>query len=90
MITHCLLATLSITPETPLLLPIGLLCTLVGLLILATWRLANFIRDLRDEVRNTWSFRDQERWALTMERENRSRGYKVFVPDVVRAPKEAE
>lgn len=77
-----------LTPETPLVLPISLLCVLVGVLIGATWRLANYIRDLSDRVSSSWTFRDQERWALNLERENRERGNALFVPDVVRAPDE--
>lgn len=79
------LANLTLSPETQMILPLSLICTLLTLLIITTWRLANFVRDLREAVGKSWTFRDQERWALTMERENRARGFKVWVPDVVRA-----
>jgi hypothetical protein len=77
----------ALTADTQLILPIGLVCALLTTLCIATWRLANFVRDLRDEVRSTWSFRDQEQWALQLERENRHRNIPLFVPDVKHAPK---
>ena len=68
-----------------------LIATLTGV----TWRAANYARDnrdemrgLREELRTTWSFRDQERWALQLERENRKLG--LFVPDVERAKSDAK
>ncbi|RRJ97812.1 hypothetical protein Ga0100231_004970 [Opitutaceae bacterium TAV4] len=76
----------AITPDTELLIPVGVLCAFISGLIVSTWRLANFVRGLRDEVNQTWSFRDQERWALQLERENRERNIPIFVPDVKRAP----
>ncbi len=85
MIALLILATAELSAETRLILPIGLLCTLLCGLIGVTWRLANFVRDLSDEVRSTWSFRDQEQWALQLERENRHRNIALYVPDVKRA-----
>ena len=76
----------AITPDTELILPLSIVAVLISGLIATTWRLANFARDLRDELRSTWSFRDQELWALQFERENRRLGYSVFVPSVVRNP----
>lgn len=75
-----------LTPETPLVLPISLLCVLVGSLIAVTWRLANYIKALSDRVGSSWTFRDQERWAINLERENRARGNALYVPEVTRAP----
>jgi len=82
---------MQITAETFLNLPVGILCVLFSGLIGVTWRAANMMRDnrdeirgLRDDLRTTWSFRDQERWALELERKNRDLGF--FVPDVKRAP----
>lgn len=83
-----MIATVVLNAETPLLLPLGLICTLLSVLIVATWRLANFVRDLRDAVSKAWTFRDQERWALNLERENRSRKIPLYVPDVMRATDE--
>lgn len=77
----------ALTADTQLILPVGLVCTLLTGLCIATWRLANFVRDLRDEVRSTWSFRDQEQWALQLERENRHRNIALYVPEVKHAPK---
>lgn len=85
-----MIAALVLNAETPLLLPLGLICTLLSILIVATWRLANFVRDLRDAVSKAWTFRDQERWALSLERENRARKIPLYVPDVVRASEEDE
>lgn len=92
---HPLLA-VALNADTPLLIPLGLVCVLIGALIGTTWRAANRIRDLTEQlkdmqrdIRASWTFRDQEKWALQLERENRSRGFKVFVPDVKRAPAEA-
>lgn len=85
-----MLATLAISPETPLLLPLGLICTLLSCLVVATWRLANFIRDLTEAVGKAWTIRDQERWALTLERENRARNIPLYVPDVERADADTE
>ena len=81
-----MLALIQITPDTNLALPLGVICTLLSLLIAVTWRLANYVRDVRDELRSTWSFRDQEQWALQLERENRHRNITLYVPAVKRAP----
>ena len=82
---------MQLTADTLFSLPVDILCTLMVALIGVTWRAANFARDnrdelrgLRDELRTTWSFRDQERWALQLERDNRKLG--LFVPNVERAP----
>lgn len=81
---------IALTPNTELTLTTGLICTLATGLGFTIWRLANFVRDLRDELRSTWSFRDQEQWALQMERENRARGNAVWVPDVKRSRREGD
>ena len=84
---------MNLTADTQILIPLGVLCAVVASLVVATWRVANALRDnsekmrnLTEELRGTWSFRDQERWALALERENRSRGHALYVPDVRRAP----
>ena len=84
-----------ITPDTPLLLPIGFVCTLLIALLGATFKVANRIRDLTEQlkamqrdIRASWTFRDMEKWALNLERENRSRKIPLYVPDVERAPDE--
>ncbi|WP_404422914.1 hypothetical protein [Nibricoccus sp. IMCC34717] len=59
----------------------------VGALTTAVWRVANFIRDVRDELRGVqtqlkrgWTCSQQERWAHLLERKNRGLG--LFVPSV--------
>jgi len=86
-----LLLLAQITKDTNLILPLSAVGVLLIGLIGTTWKAANYLRDSRDEIRGlredlrtTWSFRDQERWALRLERENRKLG--LYVPDVERAP----
>lgn len=83
-----------LTPETELAIPLTALGVLITTLIGVTWRAANYARDnrdemrgLREEMRSTWSLRDQELWVLQLERENRARNIDLFVPDVRRAPR---
>lgn len=85
----------AINAETPLLLPLGMVCTLLIALVGVVWHAANRIRDLTEQlkdmqrdIRASWTFRDMEKWALNLERENRSRKIQLFVPEVERAPDE--
>jgi hypothetical protein len=62
-------------------------CTAAGALTLAVWRVANFIRDVRDEMRGfqaelkrVWTRSEQERWAHLLERKNR--GLRLYVPPI--------
>ncbi len=66
-----------ITDTTNISLSIAVASTLSGALTIAVWRAANFIRDLRDEiktlsatVRAAWPRQEQERWARELERRN--------------------
>jgi hypothetical protein len=72
--------------NTTVTLSVGIGCSIVGALVMATYRVANFIRDVRDEVkglrrdlRETWSRQDQERWSVELERQNRNIALKVPV-----------
>lgn len=65
------------TPETTLTITIGAAATVVVGLIAATWRLANYVRDAKEEIKglrllasDAWTRRQQERWALDLEKRN--------------------
>lgn len=82
----------EIAVNTPVVLGLGTLCTIILMLAGAVWRAANFLRDnkeelsaLRRDLKEGWTLRDQERWALQLERENRSRNINLFVPNVEKA-----
>lgn len=72
-----------LSAESEILVPVGVLCTFIGLLVAATWRLSNRLRDLTDAVRGAWSVRDQEHWARALDDANPN----LAVPPVNRAPK---
>lgn len=85
----------QITVDSTFTVAVGALFPMLGALVYAVWRAANFVRDnseelrmLRKEIEQAWTLRDQEKWVLHLERENRSRGNSLYVPDVVRAGRE--
>lgn len=71
-----------LSPSSELVVPIGVLCTFIGALVVGTWRLSNRLRDLTDAVRGSWSVRDQEHWAHELDDANPT----LVVPKVMRAP----
>lgn len=79
----------QLTPETTVTVTLTVGGTITAALVIATWRAANFLRDVRDElkglrsdVRESWTRREQERWANELERQNRKLPLKVPpVPD---------
>jgi hypothetical protein len=75
-----------ITPDTTLQLTLAVAVPFAGAIIVATWRAANYLRDMRDEVKairaqmaGVWTVNDMERWANRLERENRK--HPLAVPD---------
>lgn len=69
--------------------------TLAAFLVVSTWRLANYLRDMRDEVaairrqmESVWTVNDMERWAIRLERENSRRP--IAVPDPLEVKGEAK
>lgn len=75
-----------LTPDTTVQITLAVAATFAGFIIVATWRLANYMRDMRDEVREirkqmaeVWTVADMERWAVRLERENRK--HPLAVPD---------
>ncbi len=60
-------------------------CTIA--LVGSTWKVANTLSDIqgelaaiRKDMRSQWTLYDQERWATTLERQNR--GINLMVPPV--------
>jgi hypothetical protein len=81
----------QLTPDTGLTIPLNAVIPISGLLICATWAVAaglfgirNQLRGLRDDVRESWTRREQERWSAELERENRAIG--LIVPQVPPVP----
>lgn len=79
------------TPDTTLSLTLTAAGALAGGLIVATWRLANYVRDAKEEIKGmrelaqaAWTRSQQERWALDLERRNM--GLPLEVPN----PREIE
>jgi hypothetical protein len=79
------LAQLSV--NTSFTLTLAAAAALVITLIGTTWRVANMLRDVRDEIKGmrcdiqeSWTRREQERWAVELERSNR--GLPLNVPPV--------
>lgn len=81
-----------ISPEASLTVTVGLAGAAVVALIGATWRVANVLRDIRDEMKeihgkvdavaqDNWTVRDMERFVAQMKWENRDKN--VMVPDPV-------
>lgn len=75
-----------LTPDTTLQLTLAAGIAIVGALIVATWRAANYLRDLTEEVKGiraqmagVWTVNDMERWAMRLERENKTQP--LTVPD---------
>lgn len=75
-----------ITPDTVIQVSLYVGLPIAGAIIVATWRLANYMRDMRDEVReirkqmgDVWTVADMERWAVKLERANRTQS--IAVPD---------
>lgn len=79
-----------ITESTSLSITFGLATTGVTILIAVTWRVANLLRDIRDEMKrmnekieevaaDSWRTSAMERWANTLRWENREKG--LIVPD---------
>lgn len=82
----------DLTPDTMFSFPLLVLCGFVGALIAATWRAANYLRDIkadtkgiRRDLASSVRHADFKDWAHQLERENRGverqpeRG--LFVPD---------
>jgi hypothetical protein len=80
-----------ITPNSKVALTLGTAVIFAGSLIGFTWRVANTLSDIRQELsamrrdvsdarRDQWTIRDQERWAFELERTNRN--LPLFVPKV--------
>jgi hypothetical protein len=66
-----------LTPETDVTLTLTAAFLALSAVAAAVWRAANFIRDLRDEikglrtdVRSAWTREEHERWAFRLERDN--------------------
>ena len=79
-----------ITPETVVQVSLYVGLPIASAIIVATWRLANYMRDMRDEVReirkqmcDVWTVSDMERWAVRLERANRQKP--IAVPDPLEA-----
>ncbi|HLP23831.1 MAG TPA: hypothetical protein VK139_07305 [Microbacteriaceae bacterium] len=75
-----------ITPDTVVQVSLAIGLPLAGGIIIATWRAANYLRDMRDEVAairkqmaSVWTVSDMERWAVKLERANRNQD--ISVPD---------
>lgn len=86
---------MAITPATDLTLTVSAAAGALFFVAMAVWRAANFIRDLRDEikglrhdVRAAWTREEHERWAFHLERENTQ--LPLVVPPVPPRQKEAE
>lgn len=86
---------MPLTPDTDFTLTIGAALAALGMVAAAVWRAANFIRDLRDEikglradVRAAWTREEHERWAFRLERDNAN--LPLSVPPVHPAPHERE
>lgn len=84
---HCLA---EITPDTVFGVSLAVGLSILIAVIAATWRAANYLRDMRDEVRSirremqeTWTCTDMERWSARLERDNRDAGQPLSVPDPV-------
>lgn len=82
----------NLTTDSTFTVTLGAIFLGTGAIVTAVWRAANFVRDLieqikglRKELKEAWMLRDQEMWALQLERENRARNNALFVPDVRRA-----
>lgn len=78
---------MNLGPDTEITLALGVVATLVLTLIVATWRAANYLRDVRDEVRDirnklgdVWTVRDQERFAARLRWDNRTQNLQVPEP----------
>ncbi len=77
-----------ITPDTAVQVSLYVGLPIAAAIIVATWRLANYMRDMRDEVReirkkmcDVWTVSDMERWAVRLERANRPKS--IAVPDPI-------
>lgn len=75
-----------ITPETAIQVSLLVAIPVTISMIVATWRLANYMRDTLEEIRDIrkqmagfWSVSEMERWAIQLERSNRE--MKIAVPD---------
>lgn len=73
------IASQVITPDSGINTTITVAMTFVvatcGLVVRATWKVSNLMRDLRDmadKLRETWSYDCQKDWAHDLERKNRS------------------
>jgi hypothetical protein len=82
---------MPLTPDTDLSLTLSAAALALGFVATAVWRAANFIRDLRDEikglrtdVRAAWTREEHERWAFSLERENTK--LPLIVPSVPPRP----
>jgi predicted Holliday junction resolvase-like endonuclease len=80
----------EITPDTVFGVSLAVGLSILIAVIAATWRAANYLRDMRDEVRSirremqeTWTCTDMERWSARLERENRDAGKILSVPDPI-------
>jgi hypothetical protein len=78
----------EITPDTVFGVSLAVGLSILIAVITATWRAANYLRDMRDEVRSirremqeTWTCTDMERWSARLERDNRDAGKTLSVPD---------
>lgn len=78
----------EITPDTVFGVSLAVGLSILIAVIAATWRAANYLRDMRDEVRvirremqETWTCSDMQRWSLRLERDNREPDKPLSVPD---------
>jgi hypothetical protein len=90
-----MLPLVDITPDTHLSATLAVCATFLVALITATWRVANMLRDVRDQlkgmradIRESWTRREQERWAFELERRNRQ--LPIDVPPVPERPDEPD
>jgi hypothetical protein len=83
---------MSITPNTKVTLAVGTVVVCVVAIVGASWRIANYVRDMKDELSairrdvavvaaDRWTVGDMERWSYRLERENRDR-INLTVPEV--------
>jgi hypothetical protein len=73
------LIAITLLPESDsLTLSLLGLFTLISILTLAVWRAANFVRDVREElkgmredIRRAWTRQEHAEWARRLDRDNR-------------------
>ena len=80
----------ALSENTQLTITIGAAATVISLLVVATWRVANRLRDILEELKklsgkidgvsaDSWKISSMERWVSALRWENRKND--LIVPD---------